>query len=62
MQAIRDALDKPAGSITVGDMQSLEILDARLKNISSISGLQYAVNLKTLDLSTNSISDISPLA
>lgn len=36
--------------------------DASQKTIRSLKGLQYAVNLKSLDLSGNQITDLGPLA
>ena len=44
------------------DMLGLTSLTAVSKNIVSLVGLQYAANLTTLNLSSNQISDISPLA
>ena len=37
-------------------------LDASQKTIRSLEGLQYATNLKSLDLSGNQITDLGPLA
>lgn len=60
--ALLTELNKGADySITVDDMKSIDSLYAYGKKISSIEGLQYCTNLKTLDLDYNSISDISPL-
>ena len=65
--AIRSALGKPEGDITLGDMQSLTSLRSNHEYysdpaIEDLSGLQYATNLTTLDLSGNHIADISQLA
>lgn len=60
--ALLTELNKGADySITVDDMKSIDSLYAYGEKISSIEGLQYCTNLKTLDLDYNSISDISPL-
>ena len=46
---------------TEGDMESLTSFTADDKEISSLSGLEYAINLETLDLNTNYITEISEL-
>lgn len=46
-------------NVTTADMESLTTLNASNKNIESIKGLEYAVNLTNLDLNYNNISDIS---
>ena len=48
--------------ITAADMESLTTLDADRADISDLTGLAAATNLKELDLSVNDISDISALA
>ncbi len=60
--AIRDALEKPEGDITVADMESLTELWAGNKGIEDLAGLEYATNLTNLDLNNNEISDISSLS
>ena len=60
-QAVRDALNKPTGPITDVDMATLTNLVASDKNISDLTGLQYAVNLFRLILGKNQISDITAL-
>ena len=63
LQAIRDRLGKPAGEITEGDMAGLSTLQAIGKGITDLTGLEFATGaLTTLDLSNNSISDLSPLS
>ena len=60
--ALESALGKEAGaSITQVDMAGLKTLEAVRFNISNLTGLESATNLKKLDLEGNSISDISPL-
>ncbi len=71
-QAVRDALNKPEGDITCADMASLTELRQRgrqgengLPNrfVENLEGLQYAVNLTTLQLMGNlTLKDISPLS
>ena len=73
--AIAEARGKaPDATITLADMLVLTYLDARNANISDLTGLERATNLKVLYLNeehmetedlyinTNSVSDLSPLA
>ena len=74
---LRVAIEKhlgiaPGAIITVADMATLTELNASNTDISDVTGLEAATNLKTLDLggeiiansfiNSNSISDISPIA
>ena len=61
----------PTTPIVRGHLENLIQLNARNANISDLTGLEGAINLRTLDLGTppsdpsinsNSVSDISPLA
>ncbi|MBN2000693.1 leucine-rich repeat domain-containing protein [candidate division KSB1 bacterium] len=61
-QVVRIALNKPAGEIRDIDMEKLTSLYAAGKQITDISGLEYAVNLTTLNLQLNQITDISPIS
>ncbi|WP_243388159.1 leucine-rich repeat domain-containing protein [Bacillus kexueae] len=58
--AIKDhlAIDR---EIYVSDLEKLTYLYAQDMNISDLTGLEKAVNLKDLDLSFNQIEDLSPL-
>ena len=66
--AIAEALGKsPNAPITAEEMEGLERLEARNRNIQDLTGLQLATNLNRLNLgdsgqSGNQISDLSPLA
>ena len=60
--AIRAVINKPEGSIYTSDLESLTTLDAREKDISDLTGLEYGVHLETLILGGNNISDISALS
>ena len=61
--AIAEALGKsPNASITVQEMEGLEILEARNRDIQDLTGLQFASNLNKLFLNNNQISDLSPIA
>ncbi|NQT48188.1 MAG: leucine-rich repeat domain-containing protein, partial [Chloroflexi bacterium] len=58
---IREAIGKPTGDIYQSDLASLTILDAAVKDIQSLDGLQYCSGLTELYLQCNQISDVSPL-
>ena len=61
--AIETALDKDSGAtITEADMEALTDLKAENANISDLSGLEHAINLKELELSHNKVSDLAPLS
>ena len=60
--SIEDALGKAQGSaITQADMETLTKLNASFRDVSSIIGLELAINLTSLDLGNNTIVDVSPL-
>ena len=61
--AIAEALGKTPGAvITVEEMGTLERFVAEHKNISDLTGLEFAKNLTALFLNHNALSDILPLA
>ena len=61
--AIAEALGKnPNALITVKEMEKLEELEARDKDIQDLTGMQFAKNLGFLALDRNQISDLSPIA
>lgn len=59
--AVREALQKPEGQLTVTDVESLTTLDASNRGIRLLGGLEYAVNLTSLNLSLNLITDLAAL-
>ena len=66
-KAIRDQLNSehPIPSdepITQQDMLKLTRLDGRQKNITNLTGLEYATNLTDLYLVVNAIENLEPLA
>ena len=62
-QAIRERLELPdEAPITQLEMLRLTKLNAKEAQIENITGLEYAINLKSLVLSTNNIQNITPLA
>ena len=52
----------PSASILRGHLENLTNLEARNANISDLTGLEFATNLRTLVLGRNSVTDISPLS
>ena len=64
-QAIRSTINTSSDTLTCVDMVTLYELDesvARDRGISSLEGLQYAINLEDAQLWDNAISDATPLA
>ena len=62
-KAIAEALSKaPGDPIAAEGMETLERFVAENKNISDLTGLEFAKNLTALYLTHNALSDISPLA
>lgn len=62
-QAINAALGRGAmDQLNRGELGQLTTLDISNRGVSSLNGLQYAINLTTLNASNNNISDTSPIA
>ena len=62
-QAIRERLELPDEiPLTQIEMLQLTKLNAKESQIENITGLEYAISLKSLVLSINNIQDITPLA
>ena len=60
---LREALGKPLDEeILSTELTQLRNLSVRNKNVYDLTGLEYCVNLTSLDLCGNQISDISPLS
>ena len=61
--AIHKALGKlPSEQLTREDMLRLTSLEARRRQISDLTGLEFATHLEELDLRFTNISDLTPLA
>ena len=59
--AIRLSLGKPVGFLSPADLAGMTELVAQQGDLISLRGIEHAVNLERLDLSENSIADLSPL-
>ena len=60
---IADSLGKASGApISRAEMANLTVLKVSNKNISDLTGLEFATNLKWVWFSDNVISDVSPLS
>ncbi len=60
---VRSGINKPSGPIFQTDLLELTELDARLKFVKNLEGLQYCIALEKLNLDfCSDIHDISPLS
>ncbi|QOR46392.1 HtaA domain-containing protein [Trueperella pecoris] len=48
--------------ITNTDLEGVRVLNCQVHNIKSLEGLQYAINLESVNFFRNEITDLSPLA
>ena len=60
-ELVRKSLNRPTGSLTTRELKELTVLEASGQGLTSLEGLQYAVNLRTLVIADYSLTDISPL-
>ena len=60
--AVREAIDKSEGRILTSDLVAITSLSLPAEGIVDLTGLEYFLNLKRLELGDNQISDLSPLA
>jgi internalin A len=60
--AVRAWIQKPEGVISVSDVEGLQSFEASQWHISNLTGMEWFRSLRYLDLSLNSIEDISPLS
>ena len=59
---IEQALNKASGAaITEAELAGLRHLNARNRNISTLTGLEKAADLRSINLRKNAVADISPL-
>jgi internalin A len=57
--AVRSALQKPTDPLTAQDLLSLTNLDASRRNVRSLDGLEAALNLASLNLEINQLTNFS---
>jgi len=60
--AIRDALARPVGEVTVGDLHGLDSFSAPERGITNITELRWATHITALNLYGNQIADVASLA
>jgi preprotein translocase subunit YajC len=60
--ALRETINRPTGHIYKSDLEGLTSLSASYRGITNLTGLEHCINLVSLDLHDNQISDISVLA
>ena len=61
-EAVARVLGRSGGTVTEGDLLSLEELDASWSGVSNLAGLSLATNLRRLVLGGNALSDLSELS
>src|SRR5438445_1195723 len=59
--AVREAIGKPTGPISAGDLQPLMSFSAGGRNIADLSGLEFATNLTWLSVDMNRIRSLEVL-
>ncbi|NLD48800.1 MAG: hypothetical protein GX660_16675, partial [Clostridiaceae bacterium] len=59
--AVRLAIGKNTGDLSISDLSKVTELNADGKGISDLQGIQYLVNMEELELSNNNIKIIDPL-
>lgn len=61
-QCVKEQLSLESSNITARDLQSMTSLSCNNQMIGNLTGLEYATNLRTLNLANNNIESIEPLA
>lgn len=61
-RVIREHIHKSTGNILSTDVDTVTIIEALYKGISSIAGLEYCLSLRSVIMPGNELTDISPLA
>src|SRR3954471_10847705 len=60
--AVRLALNKPTGALTTSDLIGLTNLTAKSAGINTLSGLESATNLLSLNLNGNYLTNLATLS
>jgi len=58
---IREIIGKKDGEIYATELKKIEVIDVQDSDISTLDGLQYCKNLKSLNIARNKIKDLEPL-
>lgn len=61
-QLVRQALNQPTGELRRTYLRGVQALNADALGIEDLSGLEYCVNLRQVNMPQNQIDDIRPLA
>ncbi len=61
-QLVRQALNQPTGDLRRTYLRGVQALNADAAGVEDLSGLEYCVNLRQVNMPQNQIDDISPLA
>ena len=59
---LRRAIPKYTGPIYASDLEELTSLSIAGRNVGDLSGLEYCVNLRRLEIHNSRVTDVSPLA
>ncbi len=59
---LREHLNKPTGDILTTELETITNLNAQNRNIITVYGIEFCINLNTLDVGENSISDLIPIS
>ncbi len=60
--AIRQEISRPTGGLVAPDLVTVDSIDVDDLGVSDLTGLEYCPNLRFLQISWNTINDISPIA
>ena len=59
---VRKALNRPAGDLSIRELKELDVLESSGQGLSSLEGIQHAVNLRKLIIAEYSLTGIGQLA
>ncbi len=60
--AVRELIESPVKPLHASELSKITELDASGRGITSLSGIEYLINLTVLNLENNAVQDVSPLA
>jgi Leucine-rich repeat (LRR) protein len=56
--AVREAIGKPSGNITIGDVAGVTVLRVNNRSIASLGGIEYFTSLTTLECGNNRLATL----